>query len=200
MKTARLLCAIALSLGILLPMEAARADDGSVAVRIEVEKQLEGDVPSDAEEYSFVLEGEEGVPLPDRNMVTIIGEGTASFSEIVFVEPGTYRYTARELVGSSEGCSYDPSVYDVEVQVTTDDEGNLSAAVWAVKQGETCKSEEILFVNRYESPVEEEKDEELFGFLPTTGDFSHAALGILAAIALSASAVAALARRGSSGR
>lgn len=151
----------------------AYAESGYCTVNLEVEKQLQGNSSSDSEEYVFVLEGKEGAPLPNENIVKIVGDGKASFPDITFTEPETYHYTIREVPGDSEECIYDSSIYDVMVQVTTNDEGYLSATVWAMKQGETSKTEKILFINSYDTVDEEEpsdKENDFFELLPKTGD------------------------------
>lgn len=182
MKTIKLLLIAAMAASMLLP-PIAYADEGGAAVRFEVEKRLEGAVPAVEEDYVFVLESEGGAPLPDETRLTITGEGTASFPEITYDELETYRYTVRELAGDSKSCSYDPSVYEVTVQVTTDEEGQLEATVYASRQGSDAKAGSLLFVNSYEAD-DAEGDDFFSRFFPTTGDDTYMILVSLAAFAL----------------
>lgn len=157
---------------------AAYADTGHVTVQLEVEKQIEGEAPSAPEDYVFILEGEEDAPMPDEAALTITGEGKAKFPEITYAEPETYRYTVREVPGDSASCTYDSSVYDVSVMITTDDGGNLSANVSATKEGESAKADKIRFVNRYETTVSTDDGTPL----SQTGDMSHMIIaGVLCA-------------------
>lgn len=194
MRAARIFCAIALSLSFLLPPTAAFANDLPATVELEVEKRLEGDAPLVAEEYSFVLEGVEDAPMPDVAKVKIVGEGTTRFPAITYSAPGTFRYVIRELAGDAEGCTYDASMYDVTVEVTTDDAGALSAVVWGTKRGSLGKEGSFLFVNTYEPSTEKGKDP-LFGFLPTTGDSAYIAFSILTVIAILVFVVGAVSER-----
>lgn len=180
MKRMLLACAVVLALGAVLPA-AAYADQGTAVVRIEVEKQLEGSAPMPAEEYDFVLVAVDGAPMPGEAVAKVVGEGTARFPEIIFTAPGTYRYAVREIAGTSEGCDYDDTVYDVTVQVTTDDEGDLSAALWASRKGEAGKADEIVFVNRYGNSEEEPPSPGASGLLPEAGD---SALALVAALSI----------------
>lgn len=179
MKRMLLACAVVLALGAVLLPAAAYADQGTAVVLIEVEKQLEGSAPTPAEEYDFVLVAVGGAPMPGEAVAKVVGEGTARFPEIIFTAPGTYRYVVREIAGTSEGCDYDDTVYDVTVQVTTDDEGDLSAALWASRRGEAGKADEIVFVNRYRNSEEEPPSPGASGLLPETGDSTLALVATL---------------------
>ena len=55
-------------------------------------------------------------PVPATNRVTIRGEGTASFPEIEFLEPGIYQYEVREIPGTSS-IIYDNRTHIVSVAV-----------------------------------------------------------------------------------
>lgn len=172
-----------LLLGVMSPLAVAHAATESATVELEVEKRVEGDVPSTPEDYVFVLEGKGDVPMPSEDTVTVAGEGRSSFPEITFTEPKTYQYTVREVPGSSEDCTYDTSVYDVTVEVVTDDDGNLSTAVWAEKQGSDTKASSIEFVNTYDSPETTfPPDDEWIipGILPRTGDNGYGGWVVLA--------------------
>ena len=199
MRKRLLACAVALALALgaaPLPV-VAHAESNSAVVTIEVEKRLEGDVPAQAEEYYFALEAIDGAPTPDEAVAKVVGEGTACFPEIVFTAPGTYHYAVRELAGSSDGCAYDDTVYDVTVQVVTDDEGGLSAALWANERGEDGKASDILFVNRYDDSGDGVFNSGGSALFPKTGDSGLAliaALSLLAIVSLAAFVVAFVCR------
>lgn len=192
-----------LLLGVMSPLAVAHAATESATVELEVEKRVEGDVPSTPEDYVFVLEGKGDAPMPSEDTVTVAGEGRSSFPEITFTEPKTYQYTVREVPGSSEDCTYDTSVYDVTVEVLTDDDGNLSTAVWAEKQGSDTKVSSIEFVNTYDSPETTlppdaplPPDDEWIipGILPRTGDNGYGG-GVVLAVGVVALVLAIALRR-----
>ncbi len=92
-----------------------------------------------------------GAPLPETTTITNAdGEGTASyFDEITYTKPGTYRYTVSES-GTVAGVTNGTTSYTVEVTVTDDGKGNLSASI-------TEGKEVTAFTNRYSvTPVKAE--------------------------------------------
>lgn len=201
MKVAKLICSIIVLTSVLFPVTAAYAQNISTEVCIEVEKQLEGDVPSSPEEYVFTLQAEGNAPMPSENTVTIRGAGSTSFPGIVYTTPETYHYTVEEIKGNSPGCFYDSSIYDVTVQITTDDKGNLSSAVSANKQGSASKVSDIVFVNKYtfQEGIESSDgpgkgdgssamdDGSYWGILTKTGDFELVVFAVLAVVVFLAS-------------
>lgn len=128
------------------------AQNTPATVELEVQKILTGDKPSAASTFTFELEAVDGAPMPQDNTVTITGEGTAKFGEITYDVPEDYCYTIREKQQTITGYTMDTTVYDVTVQVTTDDQGVLTAAVYMGKDGDTAKSEKAVFTNRYKAP------------------------------------------------
>lgn len=176
--------ALALTLGAALFSTVAYAESGHAVVRLEVKKQIEGKAPAVLEEYGFALEPIDGAPMPETTVAKVVGEGTASFPEIVFAAPGTYRYAVSEIAGETEECTYDSTVYDVTVQVVSDGEGNLSGVVWASKRGEGGKASDIIFVNRYDDPGDSALSEEKSGHLVETGDVDIAPIAALALLAV----------------
>lgn len=160
-------------LTLVVPSYAAGTD---CAVSIEVEKKLTGDRPGTNETFVFILEPEGNAPMPDSDFIEIVGAGTGSFPSIVYTEPGDYHYKLWEETGSAKGYRYDKSVYDVTVQVTTDDDGLLTATVYMSKDGSDGKSAAAVFVNHYtaktypEFPPEEPEEPNEPGDPPKTGD------------------------------
>lgn len=130
----------------------AHAENSSCTVSLEVEKAISGDTPSTEESFDFVLTAVGNEPMPAETSITIKGEGTQSFGDIVYTTVGDYRYTLSETKGDAVGYTYDNTVYDITVQVTTDDSGNLSAAVYMAKDGSDGKSAKAIFTNNYDAP------------------------------------------------
>jgi pilin isopeptide linkage protein len=146
-----------------------------VTVEIPVEVRITGDVPDEDAPHTFILEPDgEGEPMPGGGMaavimdpdeepelstaeVTIEGEGTTAFEEIVFTQAGVYSYTIRQQDNGVEGYTYDQTEYHLEVDVIADQDGNLIANMYARKNASRSKEIEILFINEYEE--EEESSE-----------------------------------------
>ncbi|MFF7082655.1 MULTISPECIES: Spy0128 family protein [Bacillati] len=55
--------------------------------------------------------------------------GNITFETLSYNKTGTYHYQIREVKGSLGGVTYDPKVYDVEVNVSNDDSGKLVATI-----------------------------------------------------------------------
>lgn len=165
------LCGMALSLAtiisLLLPVYASSEP---VELSIEVDNIVEGDIPPLAENFTFILEAVNGAPMPESNTLTISGTDTGRFQPITYTKPETYHYTLHEVIGSSQGYSYDNRIYDVTVQVVTDETGMLYVSMYVNEQGSEFKSKTIKFVNNYEvatvkNPQESKKPANI-----TTGD------------------------------
>lgn len=128
------------------------AQNTPATVELEVQKILTGDKPGKASTFTFELEAVDGAPMPQDNTVTITGAGTAKFGEITYDVPEDYCYTIREKQEKITGYTMDTTVYDVTVQVVTDDAGVLTATVYAEKQGTGDKANNVVFTNRYKEP------------------------------------------------
>lgn len=118
-------------------------------VQLEVENRVTGDLPDTEEHFRFVLEPVDGAPMPEKANVTVHGAGKGVFPSITYTEPGDFCYTLREIPGEAEGYTYDKTLYRLTVQVTTDEEGTLSAAVYMAAEGSEGKAEHAVFVNPY---------------------------------------------------
>lgn len=136
---------------------------------LEVEESVTGDTPSGAETFAFVLEGADGAPMPESDTIYITGSGSGCFLPITYTQPGDYSYTLWEQAGNTEGYTYDDTVYEVTVQVTTDDDGQLLISVCAAVEGSDVKSETIAFENQYRS-VTSDTDEASDGTNETSGN------------------------------
>ena len=102
--------------------------------------------------YTVEITAQDNAPLPDQTTLQIKSGEWAVFTGFAFDEPGDYRYTVRQHAVSAEHLTCDGTVYTVTMRVTGRQDGSLSTEVSAVKSGETAKSAEIAFVNRYDPP------------------------------------------------
>ena len=108
---------------------------------IHVKKTLTGRDWLDTDSFDIALKAIGGAPLPENEAVTIEGdraiknvtkeETEFSFGKITFKKPGTYIYNIAEPKVSADamipGIDYSGAVYRVDVVVTDDGEGKLTA-------------------------------------------------------------------------
>ncbi len=71
-------------------------------------------------EFSFVIEGTQGAPLPADTTAENDADGNVNFGTVAFTKRGTYAYTIREVQADLGGFTYDGEVYTVTVKVTDD--------------------------------------------------------------------------------
>lgn len=144
----RILLEVALLL-LLLPLQ-ARADAYQCTAELPVEVRTAGAATS--ERFTIALTPQDGAPAPAADTVQVQGSGTASFTGLIYTAPGDYRYTVRELAGTTAHMTYDATVYTVTVRVTNQPDGSLGAEIWAT--GATSeKTGLLLFQNRYDPPA-----------------------------------------------
>jgi pilin isopeptide linkage protein/uncharacterized repeat protein (TIGR01451 family) len=105
---------------------------GSVNASITAVKDLEGRPLKDGE-FSFTLTGDNHAPMPKdakNNTLTVKNDGASvDFGSITYDQAGTYTYTIKEEKGSLDGVHYDSSTKTVQVVVTDNGDGTLSAKV-----------------------------------------------------------------------
>lgn len=70
---------------------------------------------------------------------TVKGEGTATFSDVEFADPGTYVFTIKESATNSGSWKYDKSTYTYTVNVVYDD-GALKIDSTTIKKGDKTVS------------------------------------------------------------
>ena len=124
------------------------------------------EVAEDCEDiFAFELKAkDENNPMPDKStsddedelsenqqsnseasrVVSIKGNGTASFGTIVFTKTGTYVYTITEIVKDSEDYTYDKTTYTVVYEVTNPN-GLLEVTKTVTKNG--FRGDVITFTN-----------------------------------------------------
>lgn len=90
------------------------------------------------------------------NDVSVDNANTGSFGlEIPCTEAGTYYYIIAELQGNASGVTYDDTQYGIEVTVTDNGEGALSASVHRLVNARTEASvDKVTFTNEYVKPAE----------------------------------------------
>lgn len=130
----------------------ALADD--VGVSLPVTVRVSGKVPDTAEYVSIVLEAADPAnPMPggaNGGAYTLrMRAGSASaFPEIMFDRIGTYRYTVRQNRGNTAGCTYDASLFVVDVSIVPSRDGLYPVIVVQENEGST-KLSGITFRNTY---------------------------------------------------
>ena len=114
---------------------------------ITVEKILTGRDWKDADSFSFTLTAGENTanvttPMPNPSTVNITTESTkteegysADFGEIIYDKAGTYFYTITEDAVTADGITKDTATYNVEVTVSDDNAGTLTAEA-VIKNGD----------------------------------------------------------------
>ena len=117
-----------------------------VDLTIPVSKSIEGDErPDEKETFVFTLTGALGAPETEKNEISIVDEGKEYFGTLTFTTAGTYRYSVKEVMGDSNGYTYDGREHRIVVTVV-DNEGQLEAS-WT-DNGQIV--EEVQFLNTYE--------------------------------------------------
>ncbi|MCD8299574.1 MAG: Cna B-type domain-containing protein, partial [Clostridiales bacterium] len=105
-----------------------------------IKTMTDGTTPEEGA-YTFKLEGEDGTSLEAKND----GTGVFTFNDLTFNDTGTYTYTVSEVRGSDDEIVYDTNTYTVEVVVTDNGDGTISAV--ATVDGEAYTTTSISFVN-----------------------------------------------------
>ena len=116
----------------IIPIEADKATDATVAVTSE-----------DKEALNSVIE-------------TVIKFDDSGKAEAIITadEPAEYEYTLSEIPGTSKNVTYDKSTYKAKVFFEAKDDGELQPHVIVWKTGSTTKSDAVRFCNATEIPDE----------------------------------------------
>ena len=115
-------------------------------------KAIDGREWTEGDKFSFTITAPEGTPLPDPATVTVSkndakdGIAAVKFGKIHYTAAGTYKYEIRENAGNAAGMTYDGHVATVEVTVTDNGKGVLTANV--------TKKENGRFTNTYRSELD----------------------------------------------
>ncbi|WP_455146736.1 InlB B-repeat-containing protein, partial [Stomatobaculum longum] len=125
-------------------------------------KQITGDTPHNAGQFSFTLTAvsstasgsQTGIPMPaaaqgDTDRITVNGAGQGNFGDITFRLPGTYVYRIAELPEGRKGFSFDPDEVTL-TYIVTQNGLNLNVTTSAQKNGNPVT--DATFVNRFTVP------------------------------------------------
>ena len=117
-----------------------------------VKKLISGN-PKTNVQFGFRLTAQDNAPMPPSSAGTvktiyITGAGEASFGQIQYTKPGTYRYTISEIVESRTGWTYDRTIYILTV-TTKIQNGSLIAAKVLTKAGGAAAGDKAVFTNSY---------------------------------------------------
>lgn len=167
----------------------------STSIAFNAAKVLEGRELAEGE-FTFELR-ENGTVI---GAATNAADGSVSFEELVYNEPGEHDYQIVEVAGDADSVTYDATVYTVHVSVTDDPSTGRLSVAWAY--GETGAP---VFHNVYSEPEQPAEpvtpagDDEPTDVTPDTGDHTNAAAPValgLVGIALVGGALVARRRRG----
>lgn len=167
----------------------------STSIAFNAAKVLEGRELAEGE-FTFELR-ENGTVI---GAATNAADGSVSFEELVYNEPGEHDYQIVEVAGDADNVTYDATVYTVHVSVTDDPSTGRLSVAWAY--GETGAP---VFHNVYSEPEQPAEpvtpagDDEPTDVTPDTGDHTNAAAPValgLVGIALVGGALVARRRRG----
>lgn len=117
------------------------------------EKTVEAKIPvsctgkNTKESFSYHLKAEtsEFQTLATDSLSLRDGE-TGSFS-VLYTYPGTYHYTISQEKGTDKKTTYDETVYKVDVYVTEDEDGRMSAEPVIYLNGSNEKKQSASFIN-----------------------------------------------------
>ena len=113
-----------------------------------VRKTVTGKAPSPHETYEFNIKSLGNAPMPTREKVSITGEGTANFGDIIFQAAGIFRYEISEKIGSTVNCTYDKTVYTMVVEIVELD-GELSVKSVIYHKEDGTQIDAPTFTNHY---------------------------------------------------
>ena len=128
---------------------------------ITVEKILTGRDWKDADSFSFTLTAGENTanvttPMPNPSTVNITTTAStktedgyaAGFGAITYDKAGTYSYTITENAVTADGITKDTATYSVEVTVSDDNAGTLTAEA-VIKNGDNQAVDTATFTNTF---------------------------------------------------
>lgn len=142
-------CMPLLILLFLFPSVVSAADKQKiVTVRIPVSCSCSADNTVEAFEVILSTDGADDMQEPLKLEMKNGEEGRFVLG---FTSPGTYHYTVRQATGKNESIQYDDTVYAVDVYVTEDADGEMSADPVAYVKGRKEKKEKLTFLNKMET-------------------------------------------------
>ena len=110
-----------------------KAEDKSVTVKIPVTC-----IGRNTEErFNYEIEGGESEYEQVENRTLTLSDGEEGSFVITCNYPGTYRYTVHQQAGQDEKTTYDDTVYQIDLYVTENVQGELGITPVAYVKGET---------------------------------------------------------------
>ena len=95
------------------------------------------------------MEGQPHAPLPEPSEITVGVTGTYEFAPIRFDEPGNYKYTVRQMTPENGKIIADKKVYEIEVVVVRNENGDLEGGFTISNQVNSDKISVITFSNNF---------------------------------------------------
>lgn len=144
------------------------------------EKTVEAEIPvsctgeNTTESFSYHLKAE---PSEFQTLATdslSLRDGETGRFSVLYTYPGTYHYTISQKKGTDEKTTYDETVYKVDVYVTEDEDGRMSAEPIIYLNGSSGKKPSAGFRN-----IKKLDTDKTIGNVKT-GDRSNAAFWIAA--------------------
>jgi pilin isopeptide linkage protein len=158
-KNINKITALGLAALLLLDMGSAKAfaaDQPKATVEIEVQSDISGDTPADAETFVYeIVSSDNNAPMPQDATLNITGSGKASFGKIEYDNVGEYQYTIKQNPGTNANYTYDSSQYNITVAITRSDDGTLTPIMTVASGKERAKRSAVTFVNEYKAPSTE---------------------------------------------
>lgn len=153
-------------------------------------KKVKGD-PHKSETFTFELKADDLTnPMPagssdGRKQSMVTGEGKTGFGTWTYTEPGTYRYTVREITGSSRNCKYDKTVYHLTDNVYYVGSKLRVDHKLTDENGKEYTKAEFTFVNEYTES----------GIVPQTGEDMDLLIWLVCAVSGTGIMIFSLKRR-----
>ena len=147
--------------GMCNPEEVQAAEAKSVTAQIPVSCIAEGMQDT----FCYYLEGVGSEAESVEATKIYLRDGENGAFVISYLEPGTYHYLVHQESGTDSKAIYDNTIYNVDVYVTTEENGTLSADPIIYKEGSTQKKAELEFINSKEKLMDSGKSDR-----PKTGD------------------------------
>lgn len=114
-------------------------------VKAEIPVSCTGENTTESFSYHLKAETSEFQTLSADSLSLRDGE-TGSFS-VLYTYPGTYHYTLSQEKGTDRKTAYDETVYNVDVYVTEDEDGRMSAEPVIYLNGSSGKKQSAGFRN-----------------------------------------------------
>lgn len=138
--------AVCAAVGLSCPVSAAEQSAPYTAV-IPIRITDTGGKLPEGTEFTIKLEPVGNAPMPAESELTADTGGSCEFGPIDFYEPGSYEYTVSELKFDSDDIIFDDTVYSVDIEVFTEEDGRMWGGSALYKNGEIVKAEEVVFIN-----------------------------------------------------